>query len=262
MSPNPSRATTAGRVFNDLRNMARREGRLTGELLIFYVLERFLHRVSRSPYADQLVLKGGMLLAVLDARRSTRDADLLALELERDEQRVATWVREIASADIDDGVVFAVDRLQSQQIREGDLYPGVRVTVPATIGKARLNLVLDVNFGDPVTPGAICANFPQLLDGSTFPLWVYPVETVVAEKLSTMIALGDLNTRDRDWADLWRLTCAHDMGGRALRSALERTSTYREVTLRPLSRVVVAATTAELIHGLAAPPDDRSADLP
>ncbi|MGH3927430.1 MAG: hypothetical protein ACRDTT_31970 [Pseudonocardiaceae bacterium] len=70
MSPHQSRGTTAGRVFNDLRNMARREGRSTDELLVFYVLERFLHRVSRSPYADQLVLKGGMLLAVLDARRN------------------------------------------------------------------------------------------------------------------------------------------------------------------------------------------------
>jgi len=70
-------------------------------------------------------------------------------------------------------------------------------------------------------------------------MWTYPVETVVAEKLSTMIALGDLNTRDRDWADLWRLTCAHDMSGRVLRAALERTSTYRGVALRPLSRVAV-----------------------
>jgi hypothetical protein len=70
---------------------------------------------------------------------------------------------------------FAVDRLRSQQIREGDLYPRVRVTVPAAIGKARLNLVLDVNSGDPVTPGAICADFPQLLDESAFLMWVYPV---------------------------------------------------------------------------------------
>ncbi len=168
MSPNPARATTAGRVFNDLRNMARREGRSTDELLVFYVLERFLHRLSRSPYADRLVLKGGMLLAVLDARRSTRDADLLAIERDRDEQRVAEWVREIASIDVDDDVVFMIDRLRAQQIREGDLYPGVRLTVPAMIGRARLNLVLDVNFGDPVTPQVRRADFPQLLQAGTF----------------------------------------------------------------------------------------------
>ncbi|MGH3776750.1 MAG: nucleotidyl transferase AbiEii/AbiGii toxin family protein [Pseudonocardiaceae bacterium] len=107
---------TARRVFNDLRNMARREGRSTDELLVYYVQERlrFLHRLSRSPYADRLVLKGGMLLAVLDARRSTRDADLLAMERDRDEQRVAEWVREIVSIDVDDDVVFTIDRLRAQ----------------------------------------------------------------------------------------------------------------------------------------------------
>jgi predicted nucleotidyltransferase component of viral defense system len=239
MPPNPSRATTAGRVFNDLRNMARREGRSTDELLVLYVLERFLRRLSRSPYADRLVLKGGMLLAVLDARRTTRDADLLALERDRDGQRVAVWVREIASIDVDDGVVFTIDRLRSQQIREGDLYPGVRLTVPAMIGRARLNLVLDVNFGDPVTPEIRHADFPQLLHEATFPLRTYPVETVVAEKLATMMALGDLNTRDRDWADLWRLTGAHDMTGHTLRAALVRTVAYRGGLLRQLSQVVV-----------------------
>lgn len=239
MSPNPARATTAGRVFNDLRNMARREARSTDELLVFYVLERFLHRLSRSPYADRLVLKGGMLLAVLDARRSTRDADLLAIERDRDEQRVAEWVREIASIDVDDGVVFMIDRLRAQQIREGDLYPGVRLTVPAMIGRARLNLVLDVNFGDPVTPQVRRADFPQLLQEGTFPIWAYPIETVVAEKLTTMMALGDVNTRDRDWADLWRLTRTHDMSGHALRAALVRTAAHRGRSLRQLSQVVV-----------------------
>ncbi|MGH3898655.1 MAG: nucleotidyl transferase AbiEii/AbiGii toxin family protein [Pseudonocardiaceae bacterium] len=226
-------------MFNDLRNMARREGRSTDELLVSYVLERFLHRLSRSPYADRLVLKGGMLLAVLDSRRSTRDADLLAIERDHDEQRVAEWVREILSIDVDDGVVFTIDRLRAQQIREGDLYPGVRLIVPAMIGRARLNLVLDVNFGDPVTPGIRRADFPQLLHEGTFPIWAYPVETVVAEKLTTMMALGDVNTRDRDWADLWRLTSVHDMSGQALRAALVRTAAYRGSSLRQLSEVVV-----------------------
>jgi predicted nucleotidyltransferase component of viral defense system len=239
MSPNPNRATTAGQVFNDLRNMARREGRSTDELLVFYVLERFLYRLSRSPHADRLALKGGMLLAVLDARRSTRDADLLALECHRDEQRVAEWVREIASVNVDDGVAFNVDHLRSQQIREGDLYPGIRLTVPAMIGRARLNVVLDVNFGDPVTPEVKRVDFPQLLQLATFSIWAYPVETIVAEKLTTMMALGDLNTRDRDWADLWRLTGVHDMSGDILRSALVRTAAYRGSPLRQLSEVVV-----------------------
>lgn len=96
-----------------------------------------------------------------------------------------------------------------------------------------------MNFGDPVTPEIRRADFPQLLHQATFPLLAYPLETVVAEKLTTMMTLGDLNTRDRDWADLWRLTGAHDMSGHTLRVALVRTAAYRGVSLRRLSQVVV-----------------------
>lgn len=239
MAPNPSRATTSGRVFNDLRNLARWQGRATEELLLAYVLERFLYRVGRSRYAERLVLKGGVLLAVLDARRPTRDADLLALDHEADQESVLRWVVEIAAVHVDDGVEFAIDRACSQVIREGDQYPGVRVVVPATVARARVNLSLDVNFGDPITPAAVLTDFPQMLEAVTFPLWGYPVETVLAEKLVTMVSLGDLNTRDRDWADGWRLTGAHDLDGPDVSAAVSATAEYRGVQPRPLSDVVI-----------------------
>jgi hypothetical protein len=238
MSPNPSRASTAGQVFNDLRNLARRQGRSTDELLIFYVLERFLFRVSRSPYADRLILKGGLLLAAFDARRSTRDADLLASHLSQDETQVVAWVSEIASAEIDDGVIFQTDRARSRSIRETDQYAGVRISMPSQIGKANASVSLDINFGDPVTPGATPTAYPQLLDPATFTLLSYPVQTLIAEKLTTLVALGDLNTRDRDWADIWRLLGTQDLGGREMLDAVLNTSTYRGVALRPLSHAV------------------------
>lgn len=185
MPPDPSRATTPGRVFNDLRNMARREGRSTDELLLLYVLERFLYRVSRSRYADKLVLKGGVLLAVLGARRATRDADLLALQLGDDQEDVMAWVAEIVSIDVDDGVVFAIELARAQPIRDDHAHAGVRVIVPAQVGKARVKLALDVSFGDPITPDAIQTRFPQLLGRETFPLLGYPIATVLAEKIVT-----------------------------------------------------------------------------
>jgi Nucleotidyl transferase AbiEii toxin, Type IV TA system len=140
MAPNPSRSTAAGRVFNDLRNMARREGRPTDELMVLYVHERFLYRMSLSPYQDKLVLKGGLLLAILDKQ--------------------------------------------------------------------------------------------------TFPLLGYPIETVLAEKVTTMLSLGDLNTRDRDWADVWRLTGIHELSGSRIEAALSETATYRAIRMRPLSEVI------------------------
>ncbi|HEX4702217.1 MAG TPA: nucleotidyl transferase AbiEii/AbiGii toxin family protein [Pseudonocardiaceae bacterium] len=240
MSPNPNRATSAGRVFNDLRNMARNDGRSTDELLVLYVLERFLYRVSQSKYCDRLVLKGGLLLAVLAVRRTTRDADLLAVRLDMDAQEVVHMVGEIASIEIDDGVIFDSHAARTETIRLEGRYSGVRVVVPTSVGKAKVKLALDINFGDPITPGAVLNHFPQLLNDDTFPLFGYPVETVLAEKITTMVALGDLNTRDRDWADVWRLIGIHDVGGHDVEAALNRTAAHRDVPLRSLSAVTGA----------------------
>lgn len=238
MPTDPSRADTAGRVFNDLRALARRQGRSTDELLTLYTLERFLFRMHSSAYADRFILKGGLLLAVYDARRSTRDADLLARSVDADEQAVVALVTEIVSIFVDDGLVFDTERVRSRPIRETGTYSGVRVVVPTFLGKARKNLALDVNFGDPVTPEALIVSFPQLLASETFTLLSYPVETILAEKLTTMIQLGDLNTRERDWADVWRLTGIHDIDAGLMYKALDRTASYRGVELLPVSRVI------------------------
>lgn len=125
----PRRDTTSGRVHLDLRARARAENRPTDELLVLYVLERFLYRLSVSSHRDRLILKGGMLLAALNQRRPTRDVDLLATSMAND--TMAAVVRDIAMIDIDDGVVFDTGRITTQQIREHDLYAGVRVVVPA-----------------------------------------------------------------------------------------------------------------------------------
>lgn len=148
----PRRDTTSGGVYLDLRARARAEGRPTDELLVLYVLERFLYRLSVSPHRDQLILKGGMLLAALEQRRPTRDVDLLAAAVANDIDSIATLVREIAMIDVDDGVVFDTARMATRQIRQHDLYAGVRVVVPATVDRAQQPLRVDVNVGDAVTP--------------------------------------------------------------------------------------------------------------
>jgi len=122
----------------DLQNLARREGRQTQTLLVMYVLERFLARLATSEHADRLVLKGGMLLAVWDARRATVDADFLARNLHLDEDAVLRRVVEVASlpAPVEDGVVFRTDTATAGTIRDGDLCGGVRVTMHAAVAGA------------------------------------------------------------------------------------------------------------------------------
>jgi hypothetical protein len=237
----PTKDTAGGRAYLDLQNRARREHRGTQELLTLYVLERWLARLAASPYADMFVLKGGMLLAVLDARRPTADADLLARSLPNNDAAVLTRVREIAQTVVDeeDGVEFLVDTTSAESIREGDLYGGTRVSMTARVSTATVKLKLDINFGDPVTPGPQRIEFPSQRPGrAATVLFGYPIETVLAEKISTAVSLGEANTRVRDYVDLYTLTGRHELSYEAVQAALDATANHRDVRLVPLSEVV------------------------
>lgn len=164
----PTRETAAGRVYLDLRKRARAEGRGTDELLVLYVLERFLHRLSVSAHRDRLVLMGGMLLAVFEERRPTRDVDLLGMAIANDAESVAALVTEITAIEVDDGVVFRPAQLTTQTIREQDVHAAARVAMPTTVATAEVALKVDVNVGDPVTPAPVEVTYPALLDARRF----------------------------------------------------------------------------------------------
>lgn len=153
--PNPTRDTTAGRIYNDLRNLARRTtGRPSDQLMLEYVLERFLFRLSNHPEGGRhFVLKGGLLLAQFGARRMTRDIDILGRSFSGDEAEITRRIAAIAATEADDGVVFDSTSLSTVPIRQDDEYHGLRLTMAASLSRARLKLQLDVSFGDPVTPG-------------------------------------------------------------------------------------------------------------
>lgn len=234
----PSRATASGRAYLDLLARARRDSRPSDELLTLYVLERFLYRLSVSAYRDRLILKGGMLLSAFGQRRPTRDIDLLAKATPNEPAAVVALVSEIAALQTDDGVSYQASQMTTSMIREQDLYAAVRVAVPARIDRARQPLRIDVNVGDPVTPAPAVISYPALL-GEPFPLLAYPLEAVLAEKLVTMVARGDTNTRDRDFADVLLLAGNHDIDGASLSEAIAATAGYRRVDLRPISQALV-----------------------
>ena len=234
----PDRGSTAGSVYLDLRRRARAEGRSTQELLVLYVLERFLYRLAVSSHRERLVLKGGMLLAALDRRRPTRDVDLLALSMSPHVDEIIALVTGIALIDVDDGVEFRPRGAVGRLIHENDAYAAVRVTVPATVSSAEILLKVDINVGDPVSPAPVEVTYPALLD-APFSLVGYPIETVLAEKLVTMIDRGDTNTRDRDFADVWLLTRRHRVDARSVRAAIDATAAHRDVALRPLADALV-----------------------
>lgn len=235
-----TRATPAGRAYLDLQNLARRERRGTQEYLTAYVVERWLARLSRSPYASQFVLKGGVLLAAFGQRRPTVDADALAIGLANDAETVAALVAEIAAIeDPEDGVEYLTASVATQVIRDHALYHGVRISMDARIATAVVKLRLDINFGDPVVPEPQHVTLPGLRPES-MPIQVlgYPVETVLAEKLTTAIDLAEANTRVRDLADIYTVIGAHTIAWAPMHEALTATAAFRAVDLVPLSVAV------------------------
>lgn len=235
MSPAPNRETTAGRAFLDLRKLARSEGRPTAELLQLFVLERFLARVTCSPYKDQLVLKGGVLLVAYSARRPTRDVDLAASGIQADPATVERLVCEIASIALDDGLEFDTAAATSESIREGDTYSGIRVSIPCRLATAKMKLSVDLSVGDPIWPEPSIAELPALLDQEPLRIRGYPVSMILAEKVTTAIALGTANTRWRDFVDITSLARSGPHRGETLRRSLETVSAFRHVELAPLA---------------------------
>ena len=236
----PTRGTAAGRAYLDLQNRARAEGRGTQELLTLYVVERWLARLSASPYRDQFVFKGGMLLAAFDARRPTADLDTLARDLANDEATVVSRVLSVAAYPVpDDGVEFDPQTVTSQMTRGGDLYSGVRIAMDCSLASAIVKLRLDVNFGDPIIPAPQTIELPALRPGaSPISILGYPIETVLAEKISTAIILGAANTRVRDYADIYTLTGNQDLTHAGVREALLATSSHRRAEVVALSTVI------------------------
>lgn len=202
-----------------------------------YVVERWLSRLSRSAYADDFILKGGMLLASFGTRRPTVDVDALARNMASDELTLASRVAEIAAMqDPEDGIVFLRDSISTSEIRDDALYSGIRVKMTAELATAKVKFHLDINFGDPVTPGPQRIVLPSLRPSSP-PIHMlgYPIETLLAEKLVTAIELGRANTRVRDFCDVYLLSGTQQVASTTLQEAVTATATYRGTALVPLS---------------------------
>jgi hypothetical protein len=233
----PTRATTAGRAYLDLQNLARRDRRPTDELIQIYALEGFLARLAVSEHADRLVLKGGVLLAAFDTRRPTRDIDFQGQQIPNDETYLRDLVLGIAAIGLDDGLEIDLDDVAVETIRDEDAYSGVRIVFGALLSVARLRLHVDINVGDPIWPGPQPVPLPRLLGGH-IELVGYPLTMVLAEKLVTAIQRGIANTRWRDFTDVYLLSRHHDVAGAELTEAISHVAVHRQAQLAPLSEVL------------------------
>ncbi len=239
MKDRPTHETTAGTRYLALRKHAKALGRPTAELLQLYALEGFLARLERSEHRSRLVLKGGVLLAAFDLRRPTRDIDFLALEVDNEPAAVGRLIAEVAQLEVDDGLEFLVETLETSVIRDDDIYPGVRVRLQVLLATASLRLQVDVNVGDPVVPGAVPTEIPPILPGTGPTVLAYPRAMVVAEKLVTALQRGAASTRWRDFADLHLMIDAEPSVSQPVVASIAAVARHRGVALAPL-RVVLS----------------------
>lgn len=208
-----------------LRNKARAEKLDFNLLLTRYALERMLYRLSISEHRGQFLLKGALLFDIwFDVtHRPTHDADLLGFG-SAEIPHLENLFREISQIAGDDGIAFQTDSVRAAEIRKEANYAGVRVTMLGLLNGARCPVQADIGFGDAVTPAPENAQYPVILDGMPQPqLRVYPRYTVVAEKLEAMVKLGILNSRMKDYFDLWVLARHSDFDGAVLAQAIRAT---------------------------------------
>jgi predicted nucleotidyltransferase component of viral defense system len=212
-----------------VRNLSDGDSTKAQILIRNYVMERFLERVSLSPYKENLIIKGGILMASLVGlqKRTTMDVDATIKHLPLNAEDARQIVREIGSVPVEDGMTFAV-KSAAQIMDEAD-YPGIRVMVDSTLETMHTPLKIDFSTGDAITPGEVDYAFPLMFESRTIPLLAYPLETVVAEKLEGALTRGTLNSRMRDFYDMYMLQTlyAQQLDVTTLKRAIENTSRQR-----------------------------------
>lgn len=233
MTSDPSTTT-----YRALQTQARATQRPTQELLELFTLEGFLSRLAESRHRNTFVLKGGVLLAAFGNRRPTRDVDLAGINIDNSPVTITALIRAILAIEMDDGLMFDLDSLTAQSIRDEDEYSGVRVSARAKLATAELVFHVDVNVGDPIQPPPDDILVPRILGGEPIPLRGYPIHMVLAEKMVTALQRGTASTRWRDFGDVWTLTRSHGIDGGMLQRSIATVAEHRRATVRPLRGVL------------------------
>jgi hypothetical protein len=216
-----------------LLNRARRDQRPFSELLQYYSMERFLYRLSQSPHADQFILKGALMLRAWRSPefRPTMDIDLLG-RTSNAEAGIVAQIRDILAVEvIPDGVAFVPDSIRAERITEDADYEGIRIRFRGALDSAVVNMQIDIGFGDVVFPGPEASDLPTMLDFPAPRLLCYSRESVIAEKFEAMLKLRELNSRMKDFYDIWLLSRHFDFEGVNLAEAIRLTLDRRGTTL-------------------------------
>ena len=229
----------AASVRERLLEKARESNRPFQEILQYYAMERFLYRLSRSPHADKFILKGALMLIVWNApqTRPTLDIDLLA-KTNNDLVPIVDKIKAICIQEAEpDGIEFDIASIIGKRIKEDADYEGVRVKFKGSLDRARITMQIDIGFGDVVIPAPSMVDYPTILDFPKPSLKGYSKESLVAEKFEAMVKLGILNSRLKDFYDLYLLCRQFSFDEKILADAIHNTFITRgtDVVVNPIA---------------------------
>ena len=214
-----------------IRNIAKQKNIPAQVILPNYMFERLLVRLSASEYKEKFVLKGGMLVAAIVGldNRATMDLDTTLKNLPLTPDAIRSALEQVCAIPFDDGVVFDIGTISP--IREDDIYGGYRVALNAKFDTLLTPLSIDVSTGDAITPHAVQYNFSEIFDDEkSYELWAYNIETVMAEKVETILRRGVFNTRPRDFYDAYILATTQKFDKALFTEALKATAAHRGTT--------------------------------
>jgi predicted nucleotidyltransferase component of viral defense system len=192
-------------VLARLRNDSKSSGAPFQQVLQLYAIERVLYRISKSSHAQSVILKGALLLKTIGIPRARPTMDIDMLHKGRaDRESLLALVKDCATLAVEaDGIAFISDSMVAEEIRKDSEYKGTRILMDARMDNVRLKIQIDFGVGDVMVPGPRMIEYPVLLTGDPVHLLAYPIESSIAEKLQAMVALGDANSRMKDFYDVW-----------------------------------------------------------
>jgi len=221
---------TPAQIKGRLKNLAKQNNADARILMRIFMMERFLERVAVSEYAENFIIKGGILVTSMigTAMRSTMDIDTSIRSFDLSEENAERIVKDICAIELDDDVHFEIKEVS--RIMDAMEYPGIRLALDAVMGMMVTPIKIDISTGDAITPGAVEYSYKLMLEDRRIQLWSYNLETILAEKLQTVLARGLLNTRMRDYYDINMLLLRYgaDIKTDILQQAFSATCRKRE----------------------------------
>jgi len=208
-----------------LKNIAKNHRKSFNLILQLYIQERLLYRLGMSDYKDNFVLKGGLFLFSMTGfkGRPTRDIDFLAYQISNDIENIKEIFKKICKIEYNDGIIFDPNSVSVEEIKREAEYRGIRVKLTGYLGKAKEIIWIDIGFYDIVVPEIVTAEYPVLLDMDCPKIRMYSFESVVAEKFEAIVSLGELNSRMKDFYDIFILLSEKKFNRYILRKAIVET---------------------------------------